>query len=82
MPKKSSEPNFESSLAELEKLVASMESGDLSLEEALATFEKGIKLTRSCQQALDQAEQKIQILTQGADGIQAEPFELQDESDA
>ncbi|MEE9396489.1 MAG: exodeoxyribonuclease VII small subunit [Methylococcales bacterium] len=54
--------NFEKSLGELEQLVESMEQGDLSLEESLKSFEKGIQLTRSCQKALQEAEQKVQIL--------------------
>lgn len=54
--------NFEQSLKELEQLVEKMEQGDLSLEESLAHFERGIALTRACQQALQQAEQKVQIL--------------------
>lgn len=54
--------NFENALEELESLVEDMESGELSLEASLTAFEKGIKLTRECQEALNQAEQKIQIL--------------------
>lgn len=56
--------NFEKSLTELESLVKSMEDGDLSLDDALKTFEKGIKLTRECQLALQAAEQKVTQLTQ------------------
>lgn len=54
--------NFEEALEELEKLVSSMEEGELSLEESLQAFEKGIKLTRECQSALKKAEQKVQVL--------------------
>jgi len=54
--------NFEESLADLERLVSAMEEGDLSLEESLAAFEKGIRLTRECQTALQSAEQKVQML--------------------
>ena len=54
--------NFESALKNLEQLVSSMENGELSLEDSLKAFEKGIKLTRECQTALKEAEQKIQIL--------------------
>lgn len=60
-------PAFEQTLAQLEALVSRMEDGQLSLEEALSAFETGIKLTRECQQALQQAELKVQILTR-ADG--------------
>ena len=54
--------NFEKKLEELEKLVASMQEGKLSLEDSLRAFEKGVKLTRDCQAALKKAEQKVQIL--------------------
>ncbi len=54
--------DFEAALEELEDLVTSMEEGDLSLEDSLAAFEKGIKLTRECQKALKTAEQKVQVL--------------------
>lgn len=56
-------PNFEQALVELEQLVDKMEAGDLKLEQALEHFERGIKLSRQCQQALEQAEQKVQELT-------------------
>ena len=49
-------------MEELEELVSAMEEGELSLEESLTAFEKGIKLTRECQAALKQAEQKVQVL--------------------
>jgi exodeoxyribonuclease VII small subunit len=55
-------PDFERSLEELETLVQRMEKGDLSLEDSLAQFERGIALTRACQQALQQAQQKVDIL--------------------
>lgn len=54
--------NFEQALAELEALVAAMESGELTLEESLQAFEAGVRLTRECQQTLQQAEQKVQLL--------------------
>lgn len=54
--------NFEKSLEALEVVVDEMESGDLSLDEALKAFEKGVKLTQECQQALAEAEQKVSIL--------------------
>ena len=54
--------NFEQALEDLEELVTSMEEGELSLEESLQAFEKGIKLTRECQAALKNAEQKVQVL--------------------
>ena len=68
-------PDFEKALAELEALVARMEKGDLPLEEALASFERGIELTRLCQTALKEAEQKVQLLVE-RDGKQTlEPFD-------
>lgn len=56
---------FEDSLAELEQLVERMEQGNLPLEESLKLFERGVQLTRSCQKALQEAEQKVQILLEG-----------------
>lgn len=55
-------PDFEQSLKELEEIVERMERGDASLEESLQQFERGIALTRACQQALKAAEQKVDIL--------------------
>lgn len=76
MSNKKTEPSsFEQSLSELEALVERMESGDLSLEESLAAFEQGIALTRSCQQALQAAEQKVEILTAKTPDAPAEPFD-------
>ncbi|MBO9481917.1 MULTISPECIES: exodeoxyribonuclease VII small subunit [Gammaproteobacteria] len=65
---------FEQSLAELETLVQKMESGDLSLEESLKAFEQGIKLTRGCQKALTDAEQKVQQLLAQNGELTTEPF--------
>ena len=62
MPKKTNVINFEKTFAELEELVKKMEEGDLSLEESLEYFERGILLTKNCQQALNKAEQKVRIL--------------------
>ena len=69
--------DFEQALSDLESLVSSMEDGELSLEESLAAFEKGIKLTRDCQQALKLAEQKVKVLI-GDDGETAD-FEIEDD---
>ncbi len=55
-------PNFESSLQKLETIVNKMEAGELSLEEALSHFEQGVGLAKECQQALRQAEQRVQQL--------------------
>lgn len=67
-PAATDSPDFEASLAELEALVERLEQGDLPLEEALRSFERGIALTRQCQGALATAQQKVEILlAQGAD---------------
>jgi len=73
--KRSTAFDFEKSLAELESIVERMENGELSLEESLKQFERGVNLTKSCQKALADAEQKINILMEknGAQGL--EPFE-------
>lgn len=55
--------NFEAAMAELETLVAQMEDGDLSLDDSLKAFERGVMLTRQCQQALSRAELRVQALT-------------------
>lgn len=75
MANKSAEFDFEKSLQELEELVEAMERGDLTLEESLKQFERGIALTRACQQALAKAEQKVQILTQNSAGGELADFE-------
>jgi len=68
--------NLEKALADLESLVDELESGDLPLEKAMKKFEEGIKLTRSCQAALKEAEQKVEILLKSAGGEEAlEEFE-------
>jgi exodeoxyribonuclease VII small subunit len=54
--------NFEKALENLEEIVSSMENGELTLEDSLKAFEKGIKLTRECQGALRDAEQKVRVL--------------------
>ncbi len=60
--KKQKTPDFETALKELETLVERMEKGESSLEDSLKDFERGIELTRSCQTALTEAEQKVEIL--------------------
>lgn len=72
--------NLEKALTDLEELVEELESGDLPLEKAMKKFEDGIKLTRSCQAALKDAEQKVEILLKNAGGEEAlEEFEVEDE---
>jgi exodeoxyribonuclease VII small subunit len=68
-------PNFEQSLAQLEALVAQLESGDLPLDQALARFELGVRLTRECQTALSTAQQKVQLLLQRGQDATVEDFE-------
>jgi len=70
--------DFEKQLANLEALVESLESGDLSLEESLKSFESGIKVARECQQALKAAEQKVELLTRQGDELVSQPFEPND----
>jgi exodeoxyribonuclease VII small subunit len=65
-------PAFEAALAQLELLVSRLESGDLPLDEALRTFEQGVRLTRECQTALAAAQQKVQQLLQRGDTMAIE----------
>jgi exodeoxyribonuclease VII small subunit len=60
------EPSFESSLAELEKIVASMESGKLTLEESLAAHKRGLELAQYCQSVLARARQQVKVLEENA----------------
>lgn len=70
--------SFEQALGELEQLVEQMESGDLSLEDSLASFERGVQLTRTCQDALKAAEQRVQILSANHPDADLEPFDRDD----
>ncbi len=75
-------PDFEKSLTELEALVARLEQGDVPLEEALKTFERGVALTRQCQTALRTAQQKVEILLARNGDESVEPFaDGEDDSD-
>lgn len=80
MARKSTDKNaspaaeFEHSLDALEQLVEKMETGDLSLEESLAAYERGVGLYRSCQSALEQAELRVRLLSDPQDPVSAEPF--------
>ncbi|WGL16114.1 exodeoxyribonuclease VII small subunit [Microbulbifer bruguierae] len=75
MAAKKKAATFESALEELEQLVERLESGDLPLDEALADFERGVKLTRECQQKLASAEQKVKVLMEENGKIQELPFD-------
>ena len=66
--------NFEKALEELESLVADLESGDLSLENSLKSFEKGIKLARQCQKKLSQAELQVQKLIEEDGELKTTPL--------
>lgn len=76
---KSTTPDFEKSLAELESLVERMEQGDQTLEQSLKDFERGVALTRSCQQALKAAEQKVEQLIEQNGQEELVPFEPEDQ---
>ncbi|MGI9282878.1 MAG: exodeoxyribonuclease VII small subunit [Endozoicomonas sp.] len=75
MPEKKQGFAFEQSLTELDALVQQMESGDMSLEESLKAFEKGVKLTRECQKALTEAEQRVQQLLENQGQLETRPFD-------
>ena len=72
--------DLEKALTDLEELVEELESGDLPLEKAMKKFEDGIKLTRGCQAALKDAEQKVEILLKSAGSEDLEDFEVDDEA--
>ena len=73
--------NLEKTLADLELLVEELESGTLSLDDAMKKFEEGVKLTRMCQKTLKEAEQKVELLLQNSDGEgELMPFDNENES--
>ena len=74
-------PDFEKSLAELEALVTRLEEGDVPLEEALKTFERGVALTRQCQTALRTAQQKVEVLLTRNGDESIESFADADDAD-
>ena len=75
--------SFESSLEELERIVRELEQGELPLERSLELFEQGVKLSRECQDRLNQAERRIEILLRDSQGRSAvRPFEAEAETDA
>ncbi|MFQ6574999.1 exodeoxyribonuclease VII small subunit [Pseudomonas sp. UM16] len=77
MARKKASIDFEQSLADLQVLVERLENGELSLEDSLTAFEQGISLTRDCQSALVQAEQKVQVLLERDGELKAEPFDAE-----
>ncbi len=66
--------DFETSMQALEDLVGRMEAGEMSLEESLAAYERGVGLYRRCQSALEQAELRVRLLSDPANPDQARPF--------
>jgi len=81
VPKKRNDIDFEKALEELEELVVKMEKGNLSLEESLKYFERGVALTRTCQKALSEAEQKVQILLEKDGKQQLQDFGSDDNNE-
>ena len=76
MPKaKAATPTFEEALKELEEIVERMDSGQLSLEDSLQQFERGVELSRICQTSLKSAEQKVEQLVKKHGELAIEPFE-------
>ena len=70
--------DFEQHLENLEALVASLESGDLSLEDSMKSFEQGIKVARECQKALKDAEQKVEVLTRQGNELVRDDYSPED----
>ena len=77
-PKEAPKLDFETAMRDLEELVERLEQGDLPLEESLAAFERGVMLTRSCQLALKEAEQKVEILLKKSGEPSIEDFGAED----
>ena len=75
-------PDFEQSLSELEALVTKLEQGDVPLEDALKSFERGVALTRQCQTALRSAQQKVEVLLARNGTEEIAPFSDEEEEDA
>ena len=71
--------DFEKKLNRLEDIVTAMESGKMSLEDSLKSFEEGVKLTRLCQEKLAKAEQKVQVLIEEQGKISLQEFDLDSE---
>lgn len=71
---------FEEALKKLEDIVREMESGDLTLEKSLKSFEEGVRLSRFCAKKLDEAERRIDILLKNEEDRDIQPFKEDDES--
>jgi exodeoxyribonuclease VII small subunit len=74
------ELRFEEALERLDELVASLEGGDLDLEDSLASFEQGVRLVRLCTERLKSAELRVKQLEDGSDGPEERPLELEDDA--
>ena len=72
------QPDFEHALSELEALVAKLEKGEMTLDESLQQFKRGVELTRRCQKILDQAQQVVEQLSNSQDESSATPLEQSD----
>jgi exodeoxyribonuclease VII small subunit len=72
-------PKFEESLKKLEEIVEQLEKGEIPLEQSLALFEEGMKMSNSCRKELEAAEGKVEILLRNQGKLQAEPFEGSEE---
>ena len=73
---KQEQPSFEQAMEDLEKIVEELEGGDLTLEQSLERYERGVKAVKRCRQVLDEAEKKLHILISDEQGhIAEEPFE-------
>ena len=68
------EMNFEETMEKLEAIASELENGNLSLDESLAKFEEGMKLSKKCNEIIENAEKKITILLQDGDEIKEESF--------
>ncbi len=79
--KKTHPPDFEKSLAELEKIVQRMEQGEQSLDQTLKDFERGMTLSEQCQKSLDSAQQRVDKLVRKHGGYELEPLHDDDEDD-
>jgi len=80
LTKETKAPDFEKALAELETVVERLEKGDLSLENSLKNFERGVALARSCQSALNNAQQRVEKLIEENGQLSFEPFDKPDEN--
>lgn len=73
-PQSGPQTAFETALSELERRVRRLESGDVTLDEALALFEEGVELARTCHERLEEAEQRVSRLSRGPAGIEEDPL--------